>query len=180
MQELGTYRPPLKTKKVDCFALGTATARIAIGRQSDATFRRHTRSTSALRFTYLGSAYTNGTTYTDALYPLTTVGIDDHRPKHVIDALCAPLPGALLRPIIPAVGTPTHSTRSLASFADSPRICPHICPPMFFPFTNLTGMTGRSGEIRTPDPLLPKQVRYQAALRSARLISPVRDIAGIS
>ena len=25
---------------------------------------------------------------------------------------------------------------------------------------------GRSGEIRTPDPLLPKQVRYQAALRS--------------
>jgi hypothetical protein len=39
---------------------------------------------------------------------------------------------------------------------------------------------GRSGEIRTPDPLLPKQVRYQAALRSARLISPVRDIAGIS
>jgi hypothetical protein len=29
---------------------------------------------------------------------------------------------------------------------------------------------GRSGEIRTPDPLLPKQVRYQAALRSARLI----------
>ena len=27
---------------------------------------------------------------------------------------------------------------------------------------------GRSGEIRTPDPLLPKQVRYQAALRSAR------------
>ena len=28
--------------------------------------------------------------------------------------------------------------------------------------------TGRSGEIRTPDPLLPKQVRYQAALRSAR------------
>src|SRR6476619_3411954 len=29
-------------------------------------------------------------------------------------------------------------------------------------------MIGRSGEIRTPDPLLPKQVRYQAALRSAR------------
>jgi hypothetical protein len=29
---------------------------------------------------------------------------------------------------------------------------------------------GRSGEIRTPDPLLPKQVRYQAALRSARPI----------
>ena len=28
---------------------------------------------------------------------------------------------------------------------------------------------GRSGEIRTPDPLLPKQVRYQAALRSARV-----------
>jgi hypothetical protein len=30
------------------------------------------------------------------------------------------------------------------------------------------GVNGRSGEIRTPDPLLPKQVRYQAALRSAR------------
>ena len=29
--------------------------------------------------------------------------------------------------------------------------------------------SGRSGEIRTPDPLLPKQVRYQAALRSALL-----------
>ena len=29
--------------------------------------------------------------------------------------------------------------------------------------------SGRSGEIRTPDPLLPKQVRYQAALRSAIL-----------
>lgn len=28
---------------------------------------------------------------------------------------------------------------------------------------------GRSGEIRTPDPLLPKQVRYQAALRSVSL-----------
>ena len=27
---------------------------------------------------------------------------------------------------------------------------------------------GRSGAIRTPDPLLPKQVRYQAALRSAQ------------
>src|SRR5262245_43836969 len=39
---------------------------------------------------------------------------------------------------------------------------------------------GRSGEIRTPDPLLPKQVRYQAALRSARLISPLRDSAGAS
>jgi hypothetical protein len=28
---------------------------------------------------------------------------------------------------------------------------------------------GRSGEIRTPDPLLPKQVRYQAALHSVWL-----------
>ena len=26
-------------------------------------------------------------------------------------------------------------------------------------------MNGRGGEIRTPDPLLPKQMRYQAALR---------------
>ena len=25
--------------------------------------------------------------------------------------------------------------------------------------------SGRGGEIRTPDPLLPKQMRYQAALR---------------
>ncbi len=31
------------------------------------------------------------------------------------------------------------------------------------------GKTGRSGEIRTPDPLLPKQVRYQAALHSVSL-----------
>ncbi len=31
----------------------------------------------------------------------------------------------------------------------------------------LNVLNGRSGEIRTPDPLLPKQVRYQAALRSA-------------
>ena len=36
---------------------------------------------------------------------------------------------------------------------------PHIKP----------GKTGRSGEIRTPDPLLPKQVRYQAALHSVWL-----------
>ena len=72
MQELGTYRSPLKTKKADCFPLATATERIAIARQSDATFRRHTRSISALRFTYLGSAFTNVTTYTNALYPLTT------------------------------------------------------------------------------------------------------------
>lgn len=28
------------------------------------------------------------------------------------------------------------------------------------------GKYGRSGEIRTPDPLLPKQLRYQAALHS--------------
>jgi hypothetical protein len=31
------------------------------------------------------------------------------------------------------------------------------------------GDSGRSGEIRTPDPLLPKQVRYQAALHSVWL-----------
>jgi hypothetical protein len=30
------------------------------------------------------------------------------------------------------------------------------------------GMTGRSERIRTSDPLLPKQVRYQTALRSDR------------
>ena len=28
----------------------------------------------------------------------------------------------------------------------------------------LVGRLGRGGEIRTPDPLLPKQLRYQAAL----------------
>gem|GEM_PF-6122984 len=28
---------------------------------------------------------------------------------------------------------------------------------------------GRGGEIRTPDPLLPKQMRYQAALHPERL-----------
>ena len=42
---------------------------------------------------------------------------------------------------------------------------------------------GRSGEIRTPDPLLPKQVRYQAALRSARPFKMARawgDMPGLS
>jgi hypothetical protein len=34
---------------------------------------------------------------------------------------------------------------------------------------------GRSGGIRTPDPLLPKQVRYQAALRSANGVRSVWD-----
>jgi hypothetical protein len=29
----------------------------------------------------------------------------------------------------------------------------------------LQKLNGRGGEIRTPDPLLPKQMRYQAALR---------------
>src|SRR5262245_59017540 len=33
---------------------------------------------------------------------------------------------------------------------------------------------GRSGEIRTRDPLLPKQVRYQTALRSARPFVNIR------
>jgi len=32
--------------------------------------------------------------------------------------------------------------------------------------SNYSGDTGRSERIRTSDPLLPKQVRYQAALRS--------------
>ena len=35
--------------------------------------------------------------------------------------------------------------------------------------TQRLGKAGRSGEIRTPDPLLPKQVRYQAALHSVWL-----------
>ncbi len=33
----------------------------------------------------------------------------------------------------------------------------------------MAGKAGRSGEIRTPDPLLPKQVRYQAALHSVSM-----------
>jgi hypothetical protein len=37
---------------------------------------------------------------------------------------------------------------------------------------------GRSGEIRTRDPLLPKQVRYQAALRSARPVNGTRQLPG--
>ena len=32
------------------------------------------------------------------------------------------------------------------------------------PFQETTSQTGRGGEIRTPDPLLPKQMRYQTAL----------------
>ena len=38
--------------------------------------------------------------------------------------------------------------------------------------------TGRSGEIRTPDPLLPKQVRYQAALHSVWLKASYIDKRG--
>ena len=36
-----------------------------------------------------------------------------------------------------------------------------------FTFNNQVGpiKNGRSGEIRTPDPLVPNQMRYQAALR---------------
>jgi hypothetical protein len=44
----------------------------------------------------------------------------------------------------------------------------HIMGAMFFANRQPIESIGRSGEIRTPDPLLPKQVRYQAALRSAR------------
>ena len=46
---------------------------------------------------------------------------------------------------------------------------PPTFPPTDVPAPPLViDLIGRSGEIRTPDPLLPKQVRYQAALRSAR------------
>tara|TARA_R110002020_G_scaffold21450_2_gene72849 strand:- start:4267 stop:4497 length:231 start_codon:yes stop_codon:yes gene_type:complete len=39
-----------------------------------------------------------------------------------------------------------------------------------FPNSNIfKGLNGRSGEIRTPDPLVPNQMRYQAALRSDAL-----------
>ena len=38
-------------------------------------------------------------------------------------------------------------------------------------------IVGRSGEIRTHDPLLPKQVRYQAALHS--VLKRVRYTAGV-
>ena len=42
----------------------------------------------------------------------------------------------------------------------------------------LAQKTGRSGEIRTPDPLLPKQVRYQAALHSVWLKASYIDKRG--
>ena len=48
------------------------------------------------------------------------------------------------------------------------------CP---IPRKALTG-NGRSGEIRTPDPLLPKQVRYQAALHSVWLKASYIDKRG--
>ena len=41
-----------------------------------------------------------------------------------------------------------------------------------------SGGDGRSGEIRTPDPLLPKQVRYQAALHSVWLKASYIDKRG--
>jgi hypothetical protein len=37
---------------------------------------------------------------------------------------------------------------------------------------NAVGESGRGGGIRTPDPLLPKQMRYQAALRPDLMIIP--------
>ena len=40
---------------------------------------------------------------------------------------------------------------------------------MICPSSVAIGKTGRSERIRTSDPLLPKQVRYQAALRSDRV-----------
>ena len=43
---------------------------------------------------------------------------------------------------------------------------------------NVAQKTGRSGEIRTPDPLLPKQVRYQAALHSVWLKASYIDKRG--
>ena len=39
--------------------------------------------------------------------------------------------------------------------------------------------TGRSERIRTSDPLLPKQVRYQAALRSDRVAWGLNRIGGL-
>ena len=42
----------------------------------------------------------------------------------------------------------------------SKKIC-RMLPDIAFNTFNV----GRGGEIRTPDPLLPKQMRYQAALR---------------
>ena len=43
--------------------------------------------------------------------------------------------------------------------------------------TQRLGKAGRSGEIRTPDPLLPKQVRYQAALHSGWLKGTYIDVS---
>ncbi len=42
---------------------------------------------------------------------------------------------------------------------------------------NRPGIIGRGGGIRTPDPLLPKQMRYQAALRPDTSIIPHSRIA---
>ncbi len=54
---------------------------------------------------------------------------------------------------------------------EDPGVCPlfilwHICGAQILTKSQVLDLIGRSGEIRTPDPLLPKQVRYQAALRS--------------
>ena len=39
-----------------------------------------------------------------------------------------------------------------------------------------TYKSGRGGEIRTPDPLLPKQLRYQAALHPVRPFDKARNL----
>src|SRR5580692_4920195 len=45
--------------------------------------------------------------------------------------------------------------------------------------TQLTDSDGRGGGIRTPDPLLPKQMRYQATLRPDSRIVPQSAPSGV-
>ena len=72
---------------------------------------------------------------------------------------------------------------------EDPGVCPlfilwHICGAQILTKSQVLDLIGRSGEIRTPDPLLPKQVRYQAALRSdtafIEQIQRVRDPRGLA
>ncbi len=44
-------------------------------------------------------------------------------------------------------------------------------------FNVFAGLDGRGGGIRTPDPLLPKQMRYQTALRPDVLLRLYRGTA---
>ncbi len=47
------------------------------------------------------------------------------------------------------------------------------------PESRLNDLNGRGGGIRTPDPLLPKQMRYQATLRPDSAIVSHPDCSGV-